>query len=259
MVAVGVLLSLIRGDDDEGARDDVAAYIERVNAEQEGLALGLARVNRVYRQFGRGEGGLADDVPDLAAAYGTLVRVRDRVRTLEPPPEAEELHRRIVRLLTAQAALAGEVTQLARYAPQLVAASQGLAAATEALRKDLAAGETTQAQQAAFARYSAALEPLAETLVAVRAPAALEQARLAEIARLRGLAEVAESLRAALERGDAEGVDAAAGRLAVVSAGVGVARAQRRGAIAYNREVRELNELRGAVAEEIARLQRELR
>ena len=257
-VAAGVLVSIVRGDDG-GPRGDVAAYIEQVNAEQEGLALGLARVNRVYQQFGRGKGGLAEDVPDLAASRRTLVLVRDRVRAIEPPPEAEELQRRIVRLLTAQAALAGEVTQLARYAPQLVEASQDVAAATERLRRGLAAGKTATAQQAAFARYAEDLDPVVQALAGARAPASLEGARLVEVARLRGLAALAETLRAALERGDATGVDDAARRLAVVSAGVGVARAQRQGALAYNRELRRLNDLRAAVAAEIARLQRELR
>ena len=79
-------------------RDAVAAYIERVNEAQRGLAIERERVSKVYVRARKDPQGLAGDIPALDRSTATLARFDRRLRALRPPPEAAVLHRRLIAL-----------------------------------------------------------------------------------------------------------------------------------------------------------------
>jgi hypothetical protein len=266
-VVVGVLAALVlaamgatalaeRGDDDD--RDRVARYIESVNGVQRGLGAELARVNRTYAAFRASPDSLAAQAADLRRAERTLALLQQQVGALSVPEQAEILHVELRRLISLQIDFARELTQLGDYLPRAAAAERALAPAGARVRRELAAAETPEQQSRAFGRYSAALGSVADRLEKLSAPAVLQPARRAEIARLRQLESLGTQLRQAIDQDRPTEIERLADSIARVSSVRGATRAERDAVVAYNRRLRDMQNQRTAVERERARLDRAL-
>jgi len=263
-LAVLVLLSLtgVIGGGGNAKRDAVAAYIEKVNATQRDLAIERQRVGRIYAQARTDPQGLAGNIADLDRSALTLRRFDIRLRRLEPPKDAVELHGRLVALSTAEAGFATEIARLGRYLPALTTERKAVGVAGAVLQRDLAVKTKPKArvpaQAAAFDRFAAAVDAAAKPLQRAPVPTALRPVRAEEIARTADLSVSARALAKALRAGSSADARTLVQRFSEVAAGSGNA-VERKAVIAFDAQARRINALRLGVARERLRLDRELR
>lgn len=253
--ALGARALAQRGDD---SRDEVARYIVAINHVQGTMAGELARLNRAYAGFRAAPAARPRQVAELREAERTLADLARQIRALHVPDEAAKLHEQLLRLLALQSDFAGELTQLAEYLPRLGETTRELTPAGERVRRELAAAKTPAAQARAFARYSVALDRVANKLARLSAPPVLEPARRAEIARLRRLATLGRQLQAAIEEQRVGDVRRLSDELARLAAIRGATRAERDAVIAYNERLQAIGAQRNALERERRRLDREL-
>lgn len=247
LVLIGVLLFR-----EDGAREAVEAYVTRANAVQVQVAPELRRVNAVYRELQLQPAKLATSGPELAEAVDTLRRLHQRLSLLEPPPEAHELHRRLLALVGMQVSFAGEVAELGAYLPKLQQHEKRLGAAGRTLSQRLQRRDAA-VQRRALRDYAKTLRASAVALERLDAPRVLEPSRRTEVQRLRRLARLADEIRAALVRQDARAVQRALAELAR-SSSAQVTQAERLAFIDYNVRLRRIQEATVAVGQEQARL-----
>jgi hypothetical protein len=229
-----------------------------VNAIERRLAVELAGVRQAYDGLRLDPVALAGRVDDLERAERTMRDLRTQLEGLRPPSEAARLHAALLRLVSLQAALAHETTQLGRFLPTFIREKQKVAAATGRLRRDLAAARTGDAQAVPFGRYARVLDDVASRLSVLRSPPVLEPARANDVARLRRLASLAQGLRSALERGRSADLERDFRALVRIASAAGATPAERAAVIAYNRRIRAIDRQRVVVQGEHARLDREL-
>ena len=259
-----VVLSLtgVIGGGGNAKRDAVAAYIEKVNATQRGLAIERQRVGRIYARARSDPQGLAGNVADLDRSARTLRQFDRRLRALEPPPEAVKLHRRLVALSTAEAVFATEIARLGRYLPALTTERKAVGVAGVQLQQELAAKSKVTgrvaAQAAAFDRFAGAVAAVVKPLQSAPVPTALRPVRAEEIARTAALSVSARALAQALREGRNADAQTLVQGFSVAAAGNGNA-VERRAVIAFDAQARRIDALRLSAATERLRLDRELR
>lgn len=241
----------------DGGRDRVERYIEEANLIQQRSQPAFQRANAAYARFSQRRRASADAVRDLARAERAIRSTRARLAMLTPPPEARLLHRRLLRVYDANAAMAAETAQLARYLPRAEQAAAPLDEINARLRRRLAGASAPAARDRALRGYQSGLDRMIGRLRALEPPPVLQPTHEAQLTRLRAARDLARQLRQAL--GDQDGRRVArlllrfrklnqAGRRGDALA----ARAIR----AYGRRYRELTAVAQAAQRERTRLER---
>jgi hypothetical protein len=262
-VAAAAAFLLLQGDDDasrlEERRAAVAGYITSVNMAQQELAVAVERVGRTYNQLDLKPEAAPRQLAAAEEAEATLEQLRARLAALPAPVEATALRAKLLRLVDLQLALAREVTGLVRFLPAQAAAGRELVAVTNRLRQALAVSATPAAQRTAFERYRRELRAVVSGLEHAAAPAVLATSRRRELTRLRSLGTQAGAIADALERQEADELQAALDAFVRTSTSTGTTAAQRQAVLAFNRRSREIGRQARAVATERARLDVRLR
>jgi hypothetical protein len=256
LLAVVALVALLTRED--SARPEVSQYIASVNRLERDQRRELTRLDASYRRVLQKPATIAGEAENLARAERTMATLSRRVGTLQPPPEAQALHRRLVRLLTLQATLAADVADLARYLPRLAAEERRLSVAMTGLRKDLAGAEGAE-QEAAFARFATRLEPIAKRVSTLEPPRVLEPAQRRQARRIQRLGELSRGLSRALATDRLEDARRIFLELSAITRTSGATAAERNAVIAHNRRLEQVAAAQLAVQEEYNRLDRSLR
>jgi hypothetical protein len=284
-VAAAVVVTVqARGSSESASHRRVSAYIKQVDGVQQSLGFRLTRLLAAYRGFTTGNAGPRVR-SQLAEAERTLRTVERRVRALEPPPEARQLHRLIVRLLALDGDVAHEVFQIATFSPEFRRVLAGAVKASRQLSTELAgvkfptphqvhgspaeiakaradyharATAAAVAQADAVEKYCAALASVLTKMRALRPPPVLApelqtQERAFAATRKAGL-----TLGAGLRSSDLSQVPALSRRFSVAARSAGSVASQRAqiAAIkAYNARVRQVGALGAQIRKEVTRLQ----
>jgi hypothetical protein len=236
---------------------DVAAYIEEVNETQAASATRYGSVQAAYRDFQLAPARMDEQLPRLEEAARALTSLRVRMERIPAPEDARVLRRRLIAFFEQQERVAHELVDVAEYLPHLGAAEPPVSRASNALRRELRNSSTPEAQEAALARYAAALAATAKTLDAVEPPALLAPAHDAYVKQLGSYSDAAAALKRAVASGDQDAVDRAVRRLGAAAA-PSSQRAQRDAIEAYNRRVERIRTLAAAVERERRRLESDL-
>lgn len=249
--------ALVFGACGEGARDRVERYIEEANLIQQRAEPAFKRANAAYARFSQRQLEPAAAARDVARAERTIRSTRARIAALTPPREAQRLHRRLLRVFDANAAMAAETTQLARYLPLAERAVAPLDEISTRLRRRLAGASGPAGQGRALRSYESALGRLIGRLRALEPPPVLQPTHEAQLGRLDSARDLARRLRQALAAQDGRRVARLLLRFRAVNQ-VGrrgetlTARAIR----AYRRRYQALTEVAQAAQRERTRLER---
>lgn len=253
-----VLVSFLWQRDDNPRRTAVARYLEAVDAVERSVGIELQRIDRVYGDLGDLRTSSARRTADMERGERALVDLERRARALQPPPEAEAFHGKLLGLLALQSSLAGDVRFLVQYLPAQAQAQRGIATALVRLQRSLASSRASAAQSAAFGRFERDARRAASMLATVPVPESLEPLRRSEHDRIHRLALLAEGLRTSLANGDAEKLGrllAELGRLVRQ----GTTAAERDAVRTYNARIDEIRKRRAALRAALADLDRSLR
>ncbi len=242
-------------------RDAVDQYVREVNTIQAQMRGPLAEVAQSTRTFKATPAELSRSRPRLVRAERTLTRLERRLKRLDPPADAERLHARLLRLVSAEVALTHELRRIAEVFPRLDAQSTAVSAAGKRLRTDLDAATTGVAQAAALERYGRTLGPPLVALRALQPPPLLARVRGTQVTALTRLRSSAAGLARALrQRREAE-VRTLVRRFALAARTgdtVAAQRAQIAAIKAYNARARRISQLAAEVQRERDRLERVL-
>jgi len=284
-VAAAVTVTIqARGSSESASHRRVSAYIKQVDGVQQSLGFRLTRLLAAYRGFTNGNGGPRVR-SQLAEAERTLRTVERRVRALEPPPEATQLHRLIVRLLALDGDVAHEVLQIATFSPEFREALAGAVKASRKLSTELAAVKfptphqvrgapakiakaradylarataAAGAQADAVERYCAALSRVLSKLRTLRPPPVLAPELHAQERAFAATRRAGLTLSAGLRSRDLSHVPMLSRRFSLAARSAGSVASQREqiAAIkAYNARVRQVGALGGRIRTEVTRLQ----
>jgi hypothetical protein len=272
-----------RGPSESASHRRVSAYIKEVDGVQQSLGFRLTRLLAAYRGFTTGNGPRVTS--QLAEAERTLRTLERRLRALEPPPEAKQLHRLIVRLAVLDGDVAHEVSQIAVFSPQFGEVVAGAATASRRLSTELAAvkfptphqvhgtpaelakaraeyraraAAAAVAQAAAVERYCAALSRVLARLRALRPPPVLAPELHAQERAFVATRRAGLTLGAGLRSNDLSHVPMLSRRFSVAARSAGSVASQRAqiAAIkAYNARVRQVGALGARIRTEVTRLQ----
>lgn len=193
-----LVAALVFGACGDGRRDRVERYIDQANVIQQRSEPAFRRANAAYTRFSQRQLASVGAVRDLARAERAIRATRARLATLTPPPEAQPLHRRLLRVFDANAAMAAETTQFARYLPGAEQAVAPLDAINTRLRRRLAGASAPAARDRALRRYQADLDRMTGRLRVLEPPPVLEPTHEAQLARLQSARDLARQLRQAL-------------------------------------------------------------
>ena len=104
---------------------------------------------------------------------------------LETAPEpARQLRKRLIAFYRQQEQVAYELAGIMAYFPRILAAEQDVRPAAARMRKGLAAAHSAKAQAAVLGAYAGTVAAALDRVQAIRPPALLAKAQLAEAARL---------------------------------------------------------------------------
>jgi hypothetical protein len=202
-VAAVASVALVAGcGNDE--RESVESYIEEVNQVQADLREPLSSVAQVNVEFSTKGSDLERLRPRLARSEGTMRRLHARLEQLQPPEQAVRLHRAFLALVDAQADLAGEVSAMASFLPELQAAVEPVAPASRRLRKRLTAVQTPLEQAAELDRYRIGLARAVTPREALDPPRVLAPSRDTQLRTLKSVQASAARLASALRADDRE-------------------------------------------------------
>lgn len=257
MVAAALLAVLpLAGCGGPGRRAQVDRYFSQVDRIEHDFAGRIAQVQRTYDAFGKARPFAAESFPKAAR---TFVRLRARIAALDPPPDAEPVHRDLVRLLDAEIALAREVAGLDAYLRAEREPLARLRRAEQRLRGGLAAAKTASAQRRVFTAFAAEAKGVDARLRQVPAPAALARWHRAEVARVGRLGSEASDLADALRRRDPATLRTRLDALRADVAGRDAVAAERAAIRAYDARAAAVSRLAGRLQAARTRLERRLR
>lgn len=271
-------------------RREVSAYIADVNAIQNRMQVPLSRVMQAYRDFtGTNVAPAERNVnAELKGAASTMDKLSRQLRALPAPAQARQLERRLLALVSAQAAMTHEVERLAVFSPHfarlLQVANRANAALGAALRsvpvpkahrvrgskaQVLAAQREYRAQVTAASgaqadaldAYVAALGVVVAHIRALQPPRVLEPSYRAQIQSFKAVRAAGGRLAAELRKATRTDL-AQLGRRFVAASRIAQSTAAQRAQIAaitrYNARARAISRAAGDVQIELARLQRSL-
>ena len=241
-------------------RAAVDAYFAQVDRAEKTLVAQTAAFDAALRSFSFKANPPAE-VRALQRAQTELARVDERVKALQPPPDARPVHADIVRLLDVEKGLADDLVAAAHYVPRLQAALKPLTAAGVRLSRQLRTAKGWQADAAAFAEYRVALGAILAQLEGLTAPPELRPSLDRQRQALSRSASLCATIEAALSMHDARRANAGIQALFHIASGPAAARARQAGAAAtraYDARVASISTLVVKIARERQALQRAL-
>jgi hypothetical protein len=239
-------------------RKAVTDYIQEVNGIQLAMRAPLISVQKAYKAFGRKNGPtLAQVEPRLVRAEATIRRVGTRLRALHPPPDAQKLHRLLLRLVTQEAEVAHEVVLLAQFSPRFTAALGPLGPASKQLQASFKTAKKAKEQASALDAYASSVGGVLTGLRSVKAPPAFVPTLESQRSTLERVRATALALAAGLKKNQQAALPTLiqqftnAGR-----AGQGLAAQEARIAAikAYNARIAALSVLAGQISKERSRI-----
>ena len=244
---------LLAGCGGSSRRAAVERYVKQVDAVERAFGGQVAQAQRSYAAFGRDHVFGTESFPK---ATRTFVRLRARIAALEPPPEAAQVQRGLLRLLGTEVALAREVTGLDAYLRAERAPLARLRGAELRLRAGLATARTAAAQRRVFDAFAGDAARAETGLRAVRSPAPLLPWHTAELARVERLRREAADLSSALRQRDVAALRSRLAALRADIAGRDAVAAERAAIRAYDARAAEVSALASRVDAERARLEK---
>jgi hypothetical protein len=257
LVAVAVLAGCGKSEHKPTARDQVVAYMGRVNVVEYDLRKPLVRVQRAVQAFSKATNRAAT-IKALGNADVTLERLRAQLAATVPPPPARKLHGLLLDLVDRERLLASELKDVLVFDPAFAAALRPLAAANATAQARLQGPHPLAEVARAVRDYRAAVR---RSLTASRAldPPELERPLYdAQVARLVALDRTLGGLLDAITARDAVRIARAQHAVGVASVSSDSTRSQQaeRAAIQqFNRDVRAITIVVRQIATERNRLQ----
>jgi len=288
-VAAAVSVTVLgHGNGPSKQRKSVTAYIQRVNTIQNRMHSSLTRVLLAYRDFSGRGGARAHAGPELAAAAVTLQRLDRRLAAVPAPQDARTLRRRLLTLVSEQAAITREVLRMATFAPRFAVVLDGARTANARLGRALKgvvvptphalrgtkkqvlaaqrayqakANAAADAQAAAIDVYDAEIAAVLRRLGKLQPPPVLKPSYEAQIRAFHAIRANGAALATELRRADRSNVPTAGRRFQLASRIAQSTAAQRAEIVAvkaYNTRARAVGTASARVQEELAKLQRSL-
>jgi len=243
-------------------REDVASYVESVNAIALSLRQPLTELAQANREFSMATTELIRVRPRLVKSEDAIRKLDGRLKELDPPPDARRLHTLLLQLVASEAVLTHELWQTSVYLPKLQVAVKQLTPASPRLRNALAHAKNGDVQARAIDAYRVELEGVSMAIRALEPPpllAAVHQAQLRTLARVE---KAAGGLAAALRRKDAGAISRFSHQFQQASLSgdsISAQRARIAGVEGYNDHVKALRKLAARVQRERDRLQQKLK
>jgi hypothetical protein len=258
------LVALLAGGcgDGGGRREDVASYIERVNSIELSMRQPFVALAQANREFSLETVELRRIRPRLVKSEQAVKKLDGRLRELDPPPDAQRLHRLLLQLVAAEAALTHELRQTAVYLPELQAAVKPLTPAGRKLRRALARSKNGEEQAKALDAYQAVLNGVTADLRALDPPPLLAPVNRAQYQTLLRVQRAAAALAAGLRGKDAAALPKLIRNFQHASLSgdsISAQRARIAGIEGYNARVKKLRALARDVQRERDRLQKTLK
>jgi hypothetical protein len=289
--AVGAAVTVAvskRGSGESEQRRAVGAYIQQVNGIQNHMHAPITRVLLAFRDFTAKSGPKKGSATELHEAARTLAKLDRRLAALTAPPEARQLRRLLLTLISRQAAIAHEVELMSTFTPRFSRVLRSARAANTALgtalaavpvpkahklrgtRKKVLAAQRAYRTQAQLARnaqaaavdaYDRRVGDVLRRLLALRPPPAFAVGLRAQIQALTDVVAAGEQLAAALRASNGGNV-ATLGRQFTLasreSQSVSAQQAQVAAIRAYNARARGVAQATARVQAELLRLQKSL-
>lgn len=243
-------------------REDVASYVESVNAIALSLRQPLTELAQANREFSIATPALIHVRPRLVKSEEAIRKLDGRLKELHPPPDARRLHTLLLRLVASEAALTHELWQTSVYLPKLQVVVKQLTPASRRLRKELADAKNGDAQAQALDAYGAELEELSTAIRALEPPPLLAAVHGAQLRTLARVEKAAGGLATALRRKDAGAIARYSHEFQQASLSgdsISAQRARIAGVEGYNARVKALRKLAAQVQRERDRLQLKLK
>ena len=261
---LALLAALLAGGcgDGGGRREKVASYIESVNSIELSMRQPFVALAQANREFSLETAELRRVRPRLAKSEAAIHTLDGRLRKLDPPPDAQRLHRLLLQLVTAEAALTRELRETAVYLPQLQAAVKPITPAGRTLRRALARSKNGEEQAKALDEYQAVLSRVNADLQGLDPPPLLAGVQRAQYQTLERVQRAAAALAAGLRRKDAAALPRLIRNFQQASLSgdsISAQRARIAGIEGYNARVKKLRRLARDVQRERDRLQKTLK
>jgi hypothetical protein len=258
LLALGVLLLAGCGGDD-GKRDAIGLYFDRVNAVQSAMSKPLLEVSKANRDFAQGKGNAAKVRDRLARSERTLATLRRRLARIEPPTDAKPMQELLLELIDRERGLARETRQLAQFIPAFGTALAPVGPAGKTLKKELDGTGSADAKATALERYGAAVSGVLLHLRPLQPPPSSEPVYEAQVRTLLEVRAAVTDLAAALRERRTDDIGPLLHRFdvaAIANQSLAAQRAQVAAVKAYNSRVHGLDELATKIARERLRLQK---
>lgn len=266
LVVATLAALLVSGCGGQSKRAAVSGYITRVDDVERGMAGPLAEVTQVNQAFAKSQ-TKPKAAANLATSERTLRTLQKKLKNITPPPEAKRLHALLLALVGHEVSLAHELAALATFVPRFQSSLQPLAAADNALKKQL--GETTKGTAATKAldakkeleleQYAATIDAVIAELQKLQPPAVWRPGYTAQMSSLEQLRSTALALAQAIRTDAAAAIPTLLQRFdaaAVSDQSVAVQKQQIAAVKAYDARIKTIVSLARKVQLERARLER---
>jgi hypothetical protein len=254
LVAAVLVVLLLR--DRTGPRDDVAAYIDRVNATSIAQAKSYKTIELAYRRFALAPGKPARQEAALRAAAASMTTQRQRFERIPAPKDARKLKQLLLVFFRREEAVSRQLIGASTYVPRLSAAEKPLAAANDRMRAVLDAGGTAAEQAAALDTYASALGRAARAVAAIDPPPLFRPVHAEQVTRLRRAGQLMRRLATALTENDRPTLNRTVEQLAQATGGSNAV--ARQAIVSYNDRVADVREAAVAAERERLRLNQQL-
>jgi hypothetical protein len=249
---IGVVLIILLMHEPKAPRNDVAAYITRLNTLSLSFAHDYKSIETAYRTFALAPKQPAIQEKRLKAAAAQLTALRVEIAHIQAPPQARVLKQRLIAFFRQQEAVSRELIGVSTYIPRLVAAERVLAPAGQKMGAALKTGASAAKQAAALGVYATALEHAADSIAAIKPPRLFRTSHADQVRRLRRSSLLTRRLSVALAANDKPALERAVKQLgAGSSASTGAARTA---ILSYNARVGKIRRLAASVERERSRL-----
>jgi hypothetical protein len=235
LIAATVLVAGCGGQS-HARRDAVNAYFDRVDAAQLQVRLHAGPTEKAFAHFSTVRNSKSE-MRALVRANALLERTWTKLRRMQPPDEARQIHADLVRLYGLEADVARELVAMTQFVPRYDAALAPLSPAHTGLAGDLKIAKGWQKIAGAFEQYRLSLAGVLAQLGRMSAPPTLRPALNAERAALQRSVALCASIESSLQTHSAK--KTAAGVTALSSLGTQTSAARVRGELvaaakAYN-------------------------
>jgi hypothetical protein len=255
LFVAALVLSGCGSSETDERRDAVNDYLDRVDDIQRRFAPSFALANQAYRDFAKAK-PTPRQMERLRGAEVSILAARDALRKLDPPEDAQRLHRDLIALYNVNASIGLEVITLQEFLPGVRKVLTDLGRVNRSYRDDLGSSSTAGTQAEALDGYSNAVAGVVRRFKRLAAPPALRPWQDAQIKRLEDVVQTGRDLATALRAGDASAVQALIKRFRFLLARQpNVSQAQHNAVKAYNERLVGISKLQGKIAAEHQRLQ----